>query len=60
VTSILKIANQPGLNAWMREKEFRAIREHLSEACGEASGQHVTPELIDAALEKGRATSTVV
>lgn len=55
VTSILKIANQPSLNYWMREKEYKAIKEHLHQNV-EAP---VTPEIIDAALEKGRQIVTV-
>lgn len=52
----MKIANQPSLNYWMREKEYKAIKEHLHQNV-EAP---VTPEIIDAALEKGRQIVTVV
>lgn len=56
VTSILKVASQPYLDKWLREKEYKVLRDHLR---GRFELNSITPECIDVAIDNAKKSAFV-
>jgi hypothetical protein len=57
VTSILKVATQPTLERWIREKEFRVIRDHLKERI---ESNLITTECVDNAIDEAKKSAMIM
>jgi hypothetical protein len=57
VTSILKVASQPTLEKWLRDKEYNVLRTNLRERI---ESQPITPDCIDIAIDKAKNSSSVM
>jgi len=51
VTSILKVASQPTLDRWVREKEYRVLRDHLRERI---ESNAITLDCVDFAIDEAK------
>jgi len=51
VTSILKVASQPTLDRWIREKEYKVLRDHLRERIESNS---ITTDCVDFAIDEAK------
>jgi hypothetical protein len=57
VTSILKVASQPTLDKWLRDKEYKILRDNLRER---VESQSITPDCIDIAIDEAKKAATVM